>query len=215
MVAHIRETDGQEQTVKAHCQGTAALCSAYASPVGAARIAKLQGILHDAGKLTEAFQSYIRQESDARRGEIDHSYAGAKYLCELAERTNPAVYGEVSRLIAHTILSHHGIHDWLDSDDEDYMAKRLQNADGFTEVTAHLHEIASDAELLTLLEQAAQEYSSLLSSLKDLARQTSDEKQTKIKCLLFGNAGTLSAILSDRCRPYQYRRFHVRQQYRK
>ena len=185
MIAHIRETDGQEQTVKAHCQGTAALCSAYASPVGAACIAKLQGILHDAGKLTEAFQSYIRQESDARRGEIDHSYAGAKYLCELAERTVPAEYGEVSRLIAHTILSHHGIHDWLDSDDEDYMAKRLQNADGFTEVTAHLHEIASDAELLTLLEQAAQEYSSLLSTLKDLARQTSDEKQIQIKCLSF------------------------------
>lgn len=181
MIAHIRECDKLEQTVASHCQETAKLCGGYAASVRAVNIAILQGLLHDAGKQTAAFDKRVHGGTK----KPDHSSQGARYLSELADRADPSKYGEVSRLIAHTILSHHGIHDWLDGDDEDYMAKRLQKEDGFAEVTAHMHEIASDAELLTLLEKAAMEYGLLLSSLKDLARQTSDEKQTKIKCLAF------------------------------
>lgn len=187
MITHIRNDEGvdTEQSVYAHCRETASLCEEYAVSIGAEYIAGLQGLLHDAGKMTSAFEHYIRQESDCRRGEIDHSFAGARYLCELSEKTDAAKYGEVSRLVAHTILSHHGIHDWLDNDDEDYLEKRLQKEDGFAEVTAHMHEIASDAELLTLLEKAAQEYRLLQTSLKKLASQTSDEKSIKIQCLAF------------------------------
>ena len=169
MIAHIRDTDGQEQSVYTHCRKTAELCSGYAGLIGAGQIGMLAGLLHDAGKLTGAFQSYIRQESRTVRGEIDHSFAGAKYLCALADRLDPVKYRDVSRLIARIILSHHGIHDWLDGEDADYSAYRLEKTERYDEVCANLHEIADDAELTSLLEQAAEEYSTIEMKVKALA----------------------------------------------
>ena len=169
VIAHIRESDGKEQTAAVHCRETAKLCSGYAAAIDAKQTALLQGLLHDAGKLTTAFERYIRQESDRRRGEIDHAFAGAKYLCEIAEKTSDPYKQETARLIAHTILSHHGIHDWLDHDDHDYFAERLQKTEGYAEALSHLEEIASAQELQELLEQAAQEYRQITAKLKQLA----------------------------------------------
>ena len=169
MIAHIRESDGKEQTAAVHCRETAKLCSGYAAAIGAKQISLLQGLLHDAGKLTNAFERYIRQETDCRRGEIDHAFAGAKYLCEIAEKTGEPNRKATARLIAHTILSHHGIHDWLDHDDRDYFVDRLQKTEGYAEVLSHLEEIASAQEFQELLEQAAQEYSRITAKLKQLA----------------------------------------------
>ena len=85
MIAHIRYDDRTVlQSVGEHCRAVAELGGRYASVIGAEAIGHLQGLLHDAGKLTVAFQRYILSESDARRGEIDHSYAGARYVHELA-----------------------------------------------------------------------------------------------------------------------------------
>ena len=169
VIAHIRESDGKEQTAAVHCRETAKLCSGYAAAIDAKQTALLQGLLHDAGKLTTAFERYIRQESDRRRGEIDHAFAGAKYLCEIAEKTSDPNKQATARLIAHTILSHHGIHDWLDHDDHDYLTERLQKTEGYAEVLSHLEEIASEQEMQELLEQAAQEYRQITAKLKQLA----------------------------------------------
>lgn len=185
MLAHIRETDGTEQSVSEHCQQTARLCAGFTHAIHAEQLGKLQGLLHDAGKLCTKFEAYIRKESDARRGEIDHSYAGAKYLCELADKTDAAKYGAVSRLIAHTILSHHGLHDWLTLDYADYCEQRLEKADTYAEVTAHLEEIAPEAELLKLLESAANEYTELTTQIKALAKQTSIKKSVQKQCYAF------------------------------
>ena len=187
MIAHIRDDDhGQAiQTVSAHCQQTASLCAGYAAAIGAEHIARLQGLFHDAGKMTAAFERYIRQESDCRRGEIDHSFAGAKYLYTLAEQSGDADMQAAVRLIGRTILSHHGIHDWLNGDQEDYFAERVQKEDDYAEVLSHMDEILPEQETLALLHQAAQEFNSLQSKLKDLARLTSDEKPHKIRSLAF------------------------------
>ena len=185
MIAHIRDTDGQEQSVYTHCRKTAELCSGYAGLIGAGQIGMLAGLLHDAGKLTGAFQSYIRQESRTVRGEIDHSFAGAKYLCALADRLDPVKYRDVSRLIARIILSHHGIHDWLDGEDADYSAYRLEKTERYDEVCANLHEIADDAELTSLLEQAAEEYSTIEMKVKALAKHERIDKRLQKQCFAF------------------------------
>ena len=171
MIAHIRHNpnDYAEQSVKEHCSETAALCSGYTASIGAVHIGQLQGLLHDAGKLTTAFERYIKQESDCRRGEIDHAYAGAKYLWEIAEKTGDADTIAVARLIAHTIISHHGIHDWLDCDEEDYFAERLAKTEGYSKVLSHMGELSSEHEITVLLKQAALEYSTITVSLKHLA----------------------------------------------
>ena len=173
LIAHIRNINGiEEQSVSEHCHETAALSSRYASFIGAEKIGELQGILHDVGKLTEAFQNYIRKESNARRGEIDHSYAGAKYLCELADSVDAVKYHDVSRLIAHTILSHHGLHDWIDDDNKDYCSERLQKNEGYDEVKTHINELISDNMILSLLEQANEEYKIIEAKIKKLCAKT-------------------------------------------
>ena len=172
MIAHIRNVDGletqQEQSVREHCHNTSTLSSKYAASIGAGKIGALQGILHDLGKLTAMFQDYIRQESGARRGEIDHSYAGAKYICELADRTNAAKCHDVSRLVAHAIISHHGLHDWIDYSNRDYCNERIQKDDGYDEVTKNVSEVVSDIELLSLLESAAEEYKAIEAKIRKL-----------------------------------------------
>ena len=172
-VAHI---GSEEQTVREHCLKTALLSSKYAATIKAEKIGMLQGILHDAGKLTAKFQEYIRGESKKRRGEIDHSYAGAKYVCELAGKNQ-----DVALLIAHTILSHHGLHDWLDRDDEDYCTSRVQKTEDYQEVQVNIGELISEKDALSLLNHAAEEYKALENNIRKLC-----EKKKRTYAFYFG-----------------------------
>lgn len=188
MIAHIREKDKEEQSVSSHCQETADSCAGYAGSINAVNIGKLQGLLHDVGKLTKNFEKYIRQEASFRRGEIDHSYAGAKYLCELAERTDAGKYESVAKLIARTILSHHGIHDWLvrnESEWRDYVLDRLGKDENYDEVLEHIGEVVSDDRILQLLDVAANEYRVLSERMKKLANKTSQDNKVRKKSFAF------------------------------
>lgn len=172
MIAHIRQTDKKEETVPDHCRKVAAKCSDYTECIHAGSIGTLMGLLHDVGKLTTVFEQYIRHESTARRGDIDHSYAGAKYCCTIAAKIAPEKYKEISKLIAHTILSHHGLHDWLVQDDNawyDYAAKRLEKSDNYTEILEHISTVVSDDEMSELFGNAEIEYQELVVKLKKLA----------------------------------------------
>ena len=54
-IAHIRESDGKEQTLSSHCRNVAALCSRGAEIVGLSKLAELIGLTHDMGKATDEF----------------------------------------------------------------------------------------------------------------------------------------------------------------
>ncbi|MBQ3346208.1 MAG: CRISPR-associated helicase Cas3' [Synergistaceae bacterium] len=172
-IAHIRNINGiEEQSLQEHCHGTAVLSGRYASSIGAENIGVLQGKLHDAGKIPQSFQDYVRNISNAKRGDIDHSYAGAKYICSFAESADAAKYHDVSRLIAHTIVSHHGLHDWIDGNNKDYCAARTQKTEGYNEIQAHLGEIVSNDEILFLLEHAAEEYNLIEAKIRKLCTRS-------------------------------------------
>lgn len=90
-LAHIAD-DGREQSVSAHLSGTAELAAQFASGFGAARDARLVGLLHDIGKYTAGFQARLRGGP-----RVDHSTAGAKEA--FTARNLPA---------ALSIAGHHG-----------------------------------------------------------------------------------------------------------
>ena len=167
MLAHIRNIE--EQTLEEHCYATAALSGRHASFIGAEHIGILQGKLHDIGKSTVAFQDYIRQKSNIRRGKIDHSYAGAKYICEFADNADAVKYHNVSRLIAHTISSHHGLHDWINDNNKDYLSIRIQQTEGYSEIIAYKDKLISNTELLDLLENATEEYNTIEAKIRKLS----------------------------------------------
>ena len=134
--AHIRNYNGQEtvQTVEEHCEGTARLAREYAESVDLSETAYLSGILHDIGKFSQTFDRYIRGASDASRGQIDHSYAGAKYLRQFAEQSDDKDVQKTISLIGRVILSHHGLNDWIRDDTDDTYAIRTDKDADYTEI---------------------------------------------------------------------------------
>ena len=166
-LAHV-SLDGRKQTVKEHCQNVANLCKQKASTLECGNIGYLIGLLHDVGKLCSEFKNYLVGESNKRRGDIDHSYAGAKYILENAPNTCKAV----ARLIARVILSHHGLHDWITEDLADYLTVRTSKDINYAEIKAHVSEIIDINQLISLLQQAQFEYATIRTKIKHLTEQT-------------------------------------------
>ena len=172
-ISHIRESDKKKQTVSEHSNNVAKIASEFGEAVQMSYTAWLQGILHDAGKLCTDFTEYIRGKSDAKRGEIDHSYMGAKYLANLAiemykeSRLNP----DAALLIGRTILSHHGLHDWLTEDGENYFEKRTSVIKQDKEVECALPEIVSDGTLKKYYQESVKEYDAMQQKMEQLYKE--------------------------------------------
>ena len=166
-LAHVA-LDGREQTVKEHCQNVADLCKQKTSTLECGNIGYVMGLLHDVGKLCTEFNDYLTGVSDKRRGEIDHSYAGAKYILEIAPNNCKAV----ARLIARIVLSHHGLHDWITEDLADYLAVRTSKDIKYAEIKVHVSEIIDTTQLVSLLQQAQLEYATIRTKIKHLTEQT-------------------------------------------
>lgn len=154
--AHIRVTDSSEQTVHEHSENAASLAVKFLAPMGLSSVGKLVSILHDAGKLRRIFDDYIHDRNDLKRGSIDHSYAGAKYLASLGcgdPKEKAAAIG-----MAHTIISHHGLHDWIDDNYNDCFAKRISADEGYDEIISNINEILNDADINSLFDKAVEEW---------------------------------------------------------
>lgn len=112
-IAHIKNTGGldnesvTEEKVSEHCKKVALLTRSYSAPLNLENTVNVSALLHDMGKLNNDFDGYIKHENGIKRGEIDHSYAGAKYLLELVSNDDDKYIKEVARLIARIIISHH------------------------------------------------------------------------------------------------------------
>ncbi|WP_058747014.1 CRISPR-associated endonuclease Cas3'' [Candidatus Methanomethylophilus sp. 1R26] len=133
-IAHIRE-DGDSkviQTLEDHLEGTAELASTFLSKVGLVKTGRLLGLLHDLGKATEVFNQYVAGNSDASRGEIDHSTAGAQYLFDSHPETQNPKTAEDSfkktslQMMELAIASHHsGLIDCITEDGRNRYWERM------------------------------------------------------------------------------------------
>lgn len=176
-IAHIKSTDGAVQMVSAHCRAVSEQARAYGNEVVCGNIAALQGLLHDVGKLSEQFDQYIAGKSHYKRGEIDHSFAGARYLDELVSASGRKDLREVAALIKRTIISHHGLHDWINDEGIDYCKQRIEKTDRYEEIRQNAAELFPADKVCNLLEQAAAEYTAVEQKLQQLADQNPKEKR--------------------------------------
>ena len=172
-ISHLRESNKKEQTVSEHCNNVAKIASEFGQAVQMSHTAWLQGILHDAGKLCTDFAEYIRGKSDAKRGEIDHSYMGAKYLFAFAQiwYKKNAFSMDTALLIGRTILSHHGLHDWITEEGEDYFQKRISNQKHDKEVIFALPEIVSNETLQSYYQESVKEYDAMQQKMEQLYKE--------------------------------------------
>ena len=118
-IAHVRASDGAEQSLYAHLTGTAEIAKTLATKIGLPLSGELTGLVHDLGKYSQAFQTYIRdsiaydnykdldldEDEEAeillkgkpKRGSVDHSTAGAIHLYQLFWRLTKTIEDKVKQ----------------------------------------------------------------------------------------------------------------------
>lgn len=185
-VARYRESDGTPQALNEHLEGASAMASLFTEKIGLPLLGELMGLLHDLGKYSKAFQAYIKSSEgkiepdddeyvDARRmkGKIDHSTAGAQYLCEQGKKDSR--FWQIAKdIMSLCIASHHsGLIDCLAPDGADVFTKRMQKPGDkthFVEVDRNLEELVrSRVQALLTSTQIEDEMQCLLERLgKDM-----------------------------------------------
>ncbi|MGN0669538.1 MAG: CRISPR-associated helicase Cas3', partial [Oscillospiraceae bacterium] len=173
--AHISEDKTRVQTVAEHCRETAEIARKHGQACGLENTSELAGHLHDPGKLTGEFNSYLFGESSISRGEIDHSFAGAKYVNELFSESKNKGWAKTAEMIGHVIVSHHGLHDWCSIEHNDYYRERISKNDNYEQIVAEINREFDVEKIKSLMPKAAEEYLSVIDKIKEMEQGASDK----------------------------------------
>lgn len=99
-------------------------------PLGLTFLGKLTGLLHDLGKYTMLFRTYIEKAANGepvRKGSVNHTFAGVIFVLERYQAQAQNIYWKLTReLAAYAIGAHHGLFDCIGENGEDGFARRLQ-----------------------------------------------------------------------------------------
>ncbi len=160
LIAHWRKGDNEAQLLREHLQETAEIAAKLSSKVGLPEIGRIIGLLHDFGKASKEYQDYLRTQegkinpdeegySTAKRGEIDHSTAGAQLIYEkLADRGKEGKI--LAQFLALAIASHHsGLIDCLKPDGFNEFERRINKDKDQThlaEARGNLSEIENEID---------------------------------------------------------------------
>lgn len=115
LAAHIRESDGTEQSLKAHSVSTARIAAESLQGCGLYSLGYITGLMHDAGKACGAFQAYLRAVVGASENEAKHikkapphAPAGAIFVYERYFVGDDPIRRLAAQIISMAILGHHG-----------------------------------------------------------------------------------------------------------
>lgn len=134
-IAHIREADGQIQTVQEHLLAVQDYAEQAGAKIGFRYFAGLTGLLHDLGKNTEAFGTYIQQAVSStntvdapRRGSVDHSTAGGRLIhSRYHHKSAKTEHKYTAEWLANCIISHHqGLRDYISPDRNSPYLERVE-----------------------------------------------------------------------------------------
>ena len=163
-IAHYRKDDNTEHLVRDHLRDVGLLSAQFAGKLNLSLVGELIGLLHDLGKYSKEFQSYILSalglvncdeddfiDSNLQRGKVDHSSAGAQYIWSVLS-VKGVLEERLAQILAICIASHHsGLIDCLDVDGTDTFSLRMNKAIEKT----HLNEVllAVDIEIITRIDE--------------------------------------------------------------
>jgi CRISPR-associated endonuclease/helicase Cas3 len=135
-IAHIRQNaDGTQstQSVAEHCRNTAVYARQCLESAGLGNCAYFAGLLHDSGKRTAKFRSYITAAAageNVSRGSVVHSFTGVRFLLEEFHSPCADPYQQLTaELEAYAIGAHHGLFDCVDETGNSGFRHRLKRQD--------------------------------------------------------------------------------------
>lgn len=148
--------------------------------VGLEAAAYLAGILHDSGKMTEAFKSYIIDAAagkPVKRGSVNHSFAGAQYLLRSFRERGNAFSPLTGELLAYAVGAHHGQFDVVDPNGQSGFEHRLACiTNHYEEAISHFWtQCASEQELGALFDSAVTETEAFIHKLMMLPKRADKE----------------------------------------
>lgn len=174
-IAHIRVSDMKVQTVERHLLEVKTLAEEYGKKLNIPHVTGLAGMLHDMGKYTEKFRTYILAavsgaEDRLRRGDVDHSTAGGRLLYDRFHADGKAPYkASLAEVVGNAIISHHSyLHDFLDPDLESPYLRRVacKKLEEFDQsVEAFFTHVMSEQEFQGYVDQAAAEVEQFLAGV--------------------------------------------------
>ncbi len=185
--AHIRmePSTGQElarQSVAEHCRNTAHYASCALTPIGLSNTAYLAGLIHDCGKCTTAYETYLTRAVHGeyvQRGSVNHTFAGVRYLFRTfhSPAGAPAPSDFACELIAYAAGAHHGLFDAVDCKRNSGFLHRMTAPDVADEeaIQNFLAQCADQEELQALFQKASQEVSAILSALSGTVAATNTD----------------------------------------
>ena len=146
-------------------------------------IGALLGLLHDLGKYSESFQSYLKkmqpcedtEPDESERGSVDHSTAGAQVIWN-ALHGKDAKKTLVAEILSLCIASHHsGLIDCIEPDGRKRLELRMKKADADAHTSEAWNsaamEIRVEAQRLLDSPSVAQSLGPFFARLADLDRE--------------------------------------------
>ena len=191
LVAHSHPDGKDMQSLFDHSRNVAALCEEGCAIAGLGKLGRLAGSLHDQGKGAANVQRRIRGETDQR---FDHSAAGMRWLMEAVQGKPSSAY-LAAQMAALAIGCHHsGRCDVVSPLGEETWKSRLHPEGCHAEeqyaesVKAFFSEVASEAEVMALIDEAAAEVKALHMNLKRLFPDRAQREFARgfVQRLLFG-----------------------------
>ena len=188
--AHHRKEDDEWQALLAHLTGVSALAQQFAGKLNLGKLGELIGLLHDFGKYSQDFQTYLKSaigvlnqdededwvDSASLKGKVDHSTAGAQMIWH-ALNGKGSMYSIAAQVASLCVASHHsGLIDCIAADEarfgEDGFTKRMSKADEKVHLEEAQH-VADPAVLARCFELLADPVLiDELTNLLDLVAQT-------------------------------------------
>lgn len=204
--SHIRKDAAGEtvQTNSEHCNNTAAYAEVFLSSVNLGNCGRLLGLLHDCGKYSDAFAEYIRAAADGKdvkRGSVNHSSAGLRYLLDEFHTANPnGNFTEkdiATELLAYAIGAHHGLFDCFDEYHQNgFERRKMLSLDYETVINRFFSNCTDKTSIKNLFIKSVDEIVSVLQHSSELLSE--DENEFYFYCGLLARLLLSALIDADR-----------------
>ena len=217
-IAHIREGDGEIQSVEEHLLAVKRIAESIGMKIGVSHIAGLAGMLHDLGKYTVGFREYIwtavNDPLNAQmRGSVDHSTAGGKLLYEMYhEDKGIGIFLLLTEIVGNAIISHHSyLKDYINLELNSEFLKRMRKSDlmefSFSKET-FFEKVIKEDEFKEYVNRATQELQEFLKKDKGISYEEKCMFLTKYIFSALIDGDRTNTRLFEENKPYPQEKNH-------